>query len=408
MHKTVFASLFAIVVSGLGYLAYSIPAVRQFAAGVVLGPSVKTSEASKWLPLDTDLSSHVRIAAETLCTGAGNSQDDMFGYSSHLSDLRGLDLMVTAAPATEIILQKTEGWETGSGTVPGYPAVIVDHTTDDDTVRMFYSVHDAPAGIGLANSESILGQFEKVAVTNLFWADSRILKAPRRPVGTSHFSSPSVVWDEDARLWRLYFHYYASEVARGFGHQKTTVASTHDLGGADWEIHSDESGNYIATHLVDPDWGASQSSYHVVARIGQNAWVSLMRGTNTKKDSLGVETPYETSIAIAISYDGLQWSRLTDKPIDRNQLSEGVLQPVNIACTSDGILSLIWYNRPSSEDGSGYLLAAPLANPFDSTKILPGLELTETSASIFRSKNSVVIFHGNRRDTLELPPTNAN
>ena len=151
-------------------------------------------------------------------------------------------------------------------------------------------------------ASSITGPYTKAAVAHEVlgtgWTDSQVLVNPLyRPLGMpvnwiGHYSSPSVVWNEDEGLWFMYFHYYNhywggaplqpngdhgeywSTNNPGIGHQMTALATTPDLSSHDWTLWTDSVWAEVSVDntvpvlpTTDDTWMESLSSYHAIHRL---------------------------------------------------------------------------------------------------------------------------------------------
>ena len=297
------------------------------------GKPPTTSSASRWYSR-----SEIDIAWPPMNVDMTKLSSPIYqAGNSGLVDLTGLDLPRLKLKETVKILERTEAWEVGDDSyLPGYPSVVKNNVGDnpDGKFYLFYAVHDPPSGIALAVSRKISGPFTKIAAMNPDLDDSRVLRAPRRPRGTSHFSSPVVIWNPVESLWHMYFHFYRDERRAGFGQQKTALATTSDLSSGNWEILSDREGDYITPLLAKGDWLNSQSSYHSVCRLPDGSWYALLRGVTLNNET--------SSLGFAGSRDGIRWALLPPTPAVTTNIDEMVVKPVGIACVDDGAVKFIW------------------------------------------------------------------
>ena len=169
-------------------------------------------------------------------------------------------------------------------------------------------------------ASSITGPYTKAAVDNgipvlgLYWTDSQVLVNPGyRPTGVpvdwiGHYSSPSVVWNENESKWFMYFRYYnhywggAGDPAGeawstnnpGMGCQMTGLATTADLSSHNWTVWTDPAWGAVSAHNIvpvlqttDAAWASSASSYNGIQRLPNGQWLAFVRGTN---NSTGLPT----------------------------------------------------------------------------------------------------------------------
>lgn len=370
--------------------------LRAELAELALGPAAQTSPQSKWFEKDEELIAKIKSDDVAACTDS-----EWTGVNSNFSNLAGINYRVYRPYKTEEILRSTEDWESQSDEQPGYPA-LVQNTKGrraDGDYYLFYSVHDAPAGIALAKSSKIDGDFlKRVHWPKVTKLDSRVLKAPIRPRQVSHFSSPSIVWDRKTRNWFLYFHYYSNEFADGNGHQKTAVAISAELDGTDWHIVSDDNSRYISTMPAAPGWANSQSSYHAVARLDDGVWLALLRGTSIKKELDGTDI-ITTALALATSRDGIEWSLLEDHPFITAKLPKTVLRPMHIICDTNGKLSVMFQmSKPGApRDQFSQIYVAPVSDLSAQERIWEGITISDGAISMELSRRNLYLFTGNRR-----------
>ena len=265
-----------------------------------------------------------------------------------LSDLTG-DLPLNVTGTTQI-LQQTQNWEHSTLGNPSWPAdgheslgypTMVKNThgrNQDGKYYLYYAHHDPTSGIGSAVANSITGPYIKAAVPHSVlgtgWTDSQVLVNPLyRPGGMpvdwiGHYSSPSVVWNEDEDLWFMYFHYYNhywggagdppgeawSTNNPGMGRQMTGLATTPDLSSHDWTIWTDPVWSRVSAHDIvpvlpttDAAWASGASSYNGIQRLPDGQWLAFVRGTN---DSTGLPT-----VGFATSNDGRNWDYFSQNPV---------------------------------------------------------------------------------------------
>ncbi len=254
------------------------------------------------------------------------------------------------------ILHQTQNWEHSSLGNPswpagghaslGYPAVVKNDQgqNQDGKYYLYYAHHDPTSGIGSAVADSITGPYVKASVPHaidvlgLHWTDSQVMVNPLyRPTGipenwVGHYSSPSVVWNEDEQLWFMYFHYYNhywggaplrsngqhgehwSTNNPGLGHQMTALATTPDLSSHDWTLWTDSVWAEVSVDdtvpvlpTTDAAWMESQSSYHAIQRLPDGRWLAFLRGTN---NSSGRPT-----VGFGTSSDGRHWDYFPQNPV---------------------------------------------------------------------------------------------
>ena len=265
-----------------------------------------------------------------------------------LSDLNG-DLPLDVVSSTQILWQ-TQNWEHSTLGNPSWPAggheslgypTMVKNThglNSDGKYYLYYAHHDPTSGIGSAVANSITGPYTKPSIAHEVlgsgWTDSQVLVNPLyRPGGMpvdwiGHYSSPSIVWNEDEDLWFMYFHYYNhywggagdppgeawSTNNPGMGHQMTALATTPDLSSHDWTIWTDPVWSRVSAHNIvpvlpttDEAWASGASSYNGIQRLPDGQWLAFVRGTN---DSTGLPT-----VGFATSDDGRTWDYFPENPV---------------------------------------------------------------------------------------------
>lgn len=312
-----------------------------------------------------------------------------------IADLRGLDLKKLKLLDQVKVLEKSEDWEVGdSNILPGYPSVVrnINGRNADGKYYLFYAVHDPPSGIGCAVSENIESPFTKLAKIRTKMSDSRILKAPTRPRGTSHFSSPVVIWNPVNNLWHLYFHFFRNEISTGFGHQKTALATTDDLGRGKWEILSDKEDRYITPMLAHGEWTNSQSSYHAISRLPDGQWLALLRGTSMNNRT--------TSLGFGISTDGVFWALMPPTPAITTNTEEKVVKPVAVAIINEGNIAYVWsvYNK-RRQHSQAYINSVGKLKINSDNIFLNNWSPGDGASSIWRNGSEINIFSANYRYT---------
>lgn len=256
-----------------------------------------------------------------------------------LSDLKSpLPLKVTSS---KLILHPTEDWETNSYENPdwpaggheslGYPTVVKNDRgrNPDGKYYLYYAHHDPMSGIGCAVADSIVGPYTKLAnLPGSGRKNSMVLTVPNydpdgpNPSDPSHYSSPCVVWNENKKLWFMYFHYYnhfhdawtADRRRSGDGAQMTALATCRDLSSHTWTIWKDPAlGKGSVWELVpvmpttEKEWMSSQSSYHAIQRLPDGRWLAFLRGTPAKYPG--------PTVGFAASGDGKKWNYFPENPV---------------------------------------------------------------------------------------------
>jgi len=248
-----------------------------------------------------------------------------------LSDLTSsVPLAVTQSTQ---ILWRTEAWEhntfdLGDDDSVGYPSVVKnDRGRNPDGKYYLYYAHHAPcSGIGCAVAETIEGPYRKLANLDARRQNSIVLANPHYPIlnppvgDPAHYSSPCVIWNEDAKLWFMYFHYYnhyydawTTAGGAGFGHQMTALATCPDLASHIWTVLKDHKVGKVSVWDTVPvlpttekKWMNSQSSYHAIQRLADGQWLAFMRGTSV--DQI-------VQLGFATSTDGRAWNYLPENPV---------------------------------------------------------------------------------------------
>jgi hypothetical protein len=252
-----------------------------------------------------------------------------------LSDLKG-DLPLDVVSSTQI-LRRSESWEYSTwkpearkDDTVGYPSMVHNDRgkNPDGKYYLYFAHHDPTSGIACAIADSIEGPYHKLQKLEPDRENSLVLVNPHfpgKPGDPSHYSSPSVVWNEDEKLWFMYFHYY-NHFHRlweehpdypGGGNQMTALATSPDLSSHDWTIVEDKGTAKvnIPKHLpvlatTKKAWMYGTSSYHAIQRLPTGEWLAFMRGTDVK----GV-----CSVGFARSQDGRKWEMFPENPAIRPQ-----------------------------------------------------------------------------------------
>lgn len=249
-------------------------------------------------------------------------------------DLSDLTSSVPLAVNQSIqILKRTEAWEHNTfdrsdDDSLGYPSVVKNDRgrNPDNKYYLYYAHHDPCSCIGCAIAETIEGPYRKLANLDTNRQDSIVLANPHYPIwkppvsDPSHYSSPCVVWNEDEKLWFMYFHYYNHyydtwKVAggAGYGHQMTALATCPDLASHKWTVLKDPKVGKVSVWDIAPvlpttkkKWMNSQSSYHAIQRLVDGQWLAFMRGTSV--DQI-------VQLGFATSGDGRKWNYLPKNPV---------------------------------------------------------------------------------------------
>lgn len=255
----------------------------------------------------------------------------------------------------ERILWRSEEWEhsTWSGRrefdTLGFPSLVrnVVGSNPDYRYYLFYAHHDPTSGIGCAVAESVEGPYKKLADVESGRRDSRVLVCKGRRGDPAHYSSPCVVWNAEAGLWFMYFHYYKNEWDKGKGHQKTALATCPDLTKNEWTPWVNERGELISVlPTTKENWMNSQSSYHAIQRLPDGRWLAFLRGTGMAKDSRGIQVGFPCKLGFATSADGRRWSYFAENPIihqsDGGGGKSGVYRPHFTAILGDREFLACW------------------------------------------------------------------
>ena len=271
------------------------------------------------------------------------------------NNLRCVDLsdLTSSVPLTVTqsiqILWRTENWEHNTfdrsdADSVGYPSVVKnDHGKNpDNKYYLYYAHHDPCSSIGCAIAETIEGPYRKLAKLDSNRQDSIVLANPHYPIlkppvgDPSHYSSPCVIWNEDEKLWFMYFHYYnhyydkwKAAGGAGYGHQMTALATCPDLASHQWTVLKDPQVGKVSVWDIVPvlpttenKWMNSQSSYHVIQRLENGQWLAFMRGTSV--DQI-------VQLGFATSVDGRKWNYLPKNPViyqdDDGPGQKGIYRP---------------------------------------------------------------------------------
>jgi hypothetical protein len=261
-----------------------------------------------------------------------------------LSDMVG-ELPLQADSTTQVLWQTQDwehsslgnaGWPSGGVDSVGYPSMVKNThgQNPDGKYYLYYAHHDPTSGIGCAVADAVTGPYIKASISHevlgTVWADSQVLVNPLyRPLGIpvdwiGHYSSPSVVWNEDEQLWFMYFHYYNhfwggaggeawSVNNPGLGHQMTALATCPDLSSHNWTLWTDSAWAQVSVDdtvpvlpTTDALWMESQSSYHAVQRLPDGQWLAFMRGTPVTGGP---------TVGFGTSSDGRNWNYFAENPV---------------------------------------------------------------------------------------------
>lgn len=183
----------------------------------------------------------------------------------------------------------TQDWEIHDDII--FPSIIpLDETIESPQIRakfyMYYSLHDAPGGIGLAYSDDPLGPWEK-------YHANPILKCNKSEKRLAHVASPHVIWNSDAKRFYMYYH-GLGEWPTQQAFQTTGIASSED--GINWEK--------LPHPVIDSNnpeaWDGSELSYARVTHLDSGYRMLYMaRDRNRSAPRLG----------LAKSQDGIHWSK---------------------------------------------------------------------------------------------------
>lgn len=250
-----------------------------------------------------------------------------------LSDLtRDLPLKVMSSKK---ILRRSEAWEYSTwkpearkDDTVGYPSLVHNDRgkNPDGKFYLYFAHHDPTSGIACAIADSIEGPYRKLKQVDASRDHSMVLVNPHFPGkqgDPSHYSSPSVVWNEDEQLWFMYFHYYNhfhrlwDEHADypGGGNQMTALATSPDLSSHTWTIVEDKRVENVNIPKILPvlpttkkQWMYGTSSYHAIQRLPTGEWLAFLRGTDTRG---------ACSVGFARSKNGREWDLFPQNPMIR-------------------------------------------------------------------------------------------
>ena len=375
--------------------------------GVENEHSIETSPESRWYTIEE---LQIRMDAEFVLPKnylrKPGSQDE--ANNVHLLDLTGLSVpRALEAPArSKQVLANSEAWEDGPGGAAsvGYLTVVrnIHGEAPDGRFYLFYAIHDPGGGIAVAVSDSLDGDYVKLARTDRTRSDSVVLAAPSVPARSSHFSSPVVAWNQDEKLWFMYFHYYSNEWSEGRGHQKTALATTADLSSHQWTVWVDDSDRYRAVLPVSQEpWMNSQSTYHSVGRLPNGLWVALLRGVGGGYDEARgrawVQNP--PAVGIAVSPDGRRWAQLPGNPLLGNASAgrDGIAyRPLFLGLGDRGVLYLAWSEAvpPSGKPRAFYSEFDLSRNRLERSHPIERWTPSDGAATPWRRGDDVYVFSG--------------
>jgi len=311
------------------------------------------------------------------------------------------------------ILTRTEAWEGGIETgrdAVGFPSVVqnIHGKSPDGKFYLFYAIHDPYAGIALAVADKIDGPFRKLHEISRFRPDSRVLRAPKRPRKTSHFSSPVVHWNPAEQKWFLYFHFYANEWDKGGGHQRTALAVTDSLSSHSWTPWTDSEGRLIAVLPTTSErWMNSQSSYHSIHRLRNGHWLAFLRGVGGEYDSNGEWQQDVGKLGFAISPDGRRWAELGPNPVihadDGRNGRKGVYRPYFVARLADSFL--LGWGESEFYDAEPRLIlgtSRDLRHVSTTAAPQPVLSPADGAMSLWRREDTLYAFYGARQRAWKL------
>jgi hypothetical protein len=364
---------------------------------------------SRWYSL-----AELGIAREDLREATNGIAGDAYTNALDLRDqtcFPGLTLITDQQTLTN-----TETWEDGLGPGKdrvGYPSVV--HNTHganpDGKFYLFYAIHDPYSGIAAATAETLDGPWTKVGPGGVSQPDSRVLRAPRRPRTTSHFSSPVVTWNESEKLWFMYFHFYSNEWEKGGGHQRTALATSRELAARDWTPWVDADGKLIAVMpVVKQRWMNSQSTYHAIYKLPGRYWLAFLRGVGGQYSKGNAWQQDPAQLGMAVSTDGRRWAELPGNPLihqrDGRGGKAGVYRPEFIALLRDQFL-LSWAESdyydanptPVAGVSTDLIRVTPTQVGFGDWRPADG------AASTWRQGDVVHFFYGDRHRSYRLSPS---
>jgi hypothetical protein len=307
-----------------------------------------------------------------------------------------------------VVLDRTEIWERGIETgqdTPGYPSVVQNMYGEnpDGKFYLYYAIHDPYSGIGVAVADRIDGEFRKLAQLRPWRSDSRVLRAPKHPRPTSHFSSPIVLWNPVEEKWFLFFHFFADEWSEGRGHQKTGLAITTSLSSHKWDVQTDEQGRLLAVIPTTAErWMNSQSSYHSIHRLSNGTWLAFLRGVGGAYETPAQWRQDAARLGFAVSRDGRRWAQLPGNPAIQQPNGrygrEGVYRPFFVARAGAGYL-LGWGESDYYDTDSR--LALGMTQDFETIRLLEKnlfeLDVADGAISLWRQNGVLYAFYGRRQ-----------
>jgi hypothetical protein len=348
-----------------------------------------------------------------------------------LSDLTSSVPLETARSLQ--ILWRTEAWEHNTferddGDTVGYPSVVKNDRgrNPDQRYYLFYAHHDPCSGIGCAIAETIEGPYRKLADADASRPHSLVLANPRFPIANppvsdpSHYSSPCVIWNEDEKLWFMYFHYYnhhyeswSAAGRAGYGHQMTALATCPDLRSHCWTVLTDPKARPVSVWELVPvlpttekEWMNSQSSYHAIQRLPDGRWLAFLRGTSAGQ---------RVQVGFAGSADGRSWRVSPESPVIGQAAGAGArrgpCRPYFVGYLGRGMSGkreylLVWGESPAEADVPRVMYG--YTSDFVTLRRDPrGFAKWRLAAdgmvSPWREKNRLYLFSGKHLQVMELP-----
>jgi hypothetical protein len=312
-------------------------------------------------------------------------------------------------------IANSEPWEDGIGPGKdkvGYPSVVQNTHGEgaDNRFYLFYAIHDPYSGIAAATADKVDGPWTKVGAGGVSQPDSRVLRAPKRPRITSHYSSPVVLWNESEQLWFMYFHFYSNEWDAGRGHQRTALATSRSLAARDWKPWVDEDGKLIVVMPVVPErWMNSQSSYHAIYKLPGKYWLAFLRGTGGLYSPAHEWQQDTTALGLAVSLDGRKWAQLPGNPLlhpkDGHGGKAGVYRPQFVALLGDRYL-FTWAESDYYDSGTvpvaGY--STDLEHIDRASINFPGWSPADGAVPAWRANDVIHLFYGNRQRAYRMLP----
>ena len=299
------------------------------------------------------MSSLVGLAAVAILLAAGmarSAPSNMLDGNLQVVDLSDLRtaLPLNATSSRQILWQDqdwehdsyyNDQWPLGGADTVGFPTVVKNNhgLNQDNKYYLYYAHHDEMSGIGCAVANTITSSFVKISPT-----DSKVLTVPEYaptgdpdwqpdPKNPAHYSTPSVVWNQNTGLWNMYFHYYnqshsewdADPSRPGQGYQMTALATCPDLAENKWTIRTNASLSGVSSYSIDPvlttteaSWSNQASNYSAFQRLpyamaNGHEWLAFVRGTHVDVES----NTERTELGFATSADGVTWTHMNENPV---------------------------------------------------------------------------------------------